>query len=127
VRFLGPIGHERRSELLGGAHALLHLIDFEEPFGFSVVEGMACGSPVVAFSRGSMPELIDHGRTGFVVDDIDDAVRAVAAASSLDRPSIHRRTVERFGQDRMVTSYLAVYDQILGDRVNANACGNLAE
>ena len=80
VRFVGAVGPAERSKLLGGARALLHLIDFDEPFGFSVVEAMACGTPVIAFRRGSMPELIEHGVTGFLVDDVDAAVAAVGQA-----------------------------------------------
>jgi len=116
VRFLGPIGHDRRAELLGGADALLHLISFDEPFGFSVVEAMACGTPVVAFARGSMPELVDDGSTGFLVAgaDIDQAVRSVAAAGSLDRGAIRARAVDRFSRERMVDAYVAVYDEVLG-------------
>ena len=82
VRYLGPIDTSARAEALGGAHALLHLIDFDEPFGYSVVEAMACGTPVIANSRGSMGELIAHGVTGFLVNDIDSAVAAVAVAGS---------------------------------------------
>jgi glycosyltransferase involved in cell wall biosynthesis len=114
VRFVGAIGAEQRSEILGGAHALLHLIDFDEPFGFSVVEAMACGTPVVAFDRGSMRELIDPGLTGSVVDDEDQAVVAVAQVGSLDRRRIRERTTERFGYRRMVDAYVAVYEQVLG-------------
>ena len=87
VRFIGAVGPDKRSELLGGAQALLHLIGFDEPFGYSVVEAMACGTPVIAFRRGSMPELIDDGSTGFLVDDVDGAAAAVAAAALLDRRS----------------------------------------
>ena len=114
VRFVGAVGAERRSEVLGGAHALLHLIDFDEPFGFSVVEAMACGTPVIAFDRGSMRELIDPGITGLVVVDDDQAVLAVAEAGALDRRLIRERTIGRFGQQRMVDAYIAVYEQILG-------------
>ena len=92
VRYVGPVGAEERSAVLGGAHALLHLIDFDEPFGYSVVEAMACGTPVIAHDRGSMGELITDGRTGFVVSGIDDAVRAVEAAGSLDRGAIRAAT-----------------------------------
>jgi glycosyltransferase involved in cell wall biosynthesis len=116
VRFVGAVGAEQRSQVLGGAHALLHLIDFDEPFGFSVVEAMACGTPVVAFDRGSMGELIEPGRTGQVVADADGAVAAVAAVGALDRRAIRARAVERFGQRRMVDAYSAVYEQILGHR-----------
>jgi glycosyltransferase involved in cell wall biosynthesis len=91
----------------------LHLIGFEEPFGFSVVEAMACGTPVVAFRRGSMPELIDHGTTGLLVDDMEQAVAAVALAAELDRPQIRERALSRFGRDRMVDDYLAAYTLFL--------------
>jgi glycosyltransferase involved in cell wall biosynthesis len=114
VRFVGAIGAEQRSEVLGGAHALLHLIDFDEPFGFSVVEAMACGTPVIAFDRGSMRELIDPGITGLVVDDESQAVVAVAHVGALDRRLIRERTIARFGHGRMVDAYVAVYERILG-------------
>ncbi len=113
VSYVGPVGPERRTALLGEAHALLHLIDFEEPFGFSVAEALASGTPVVAYRRGSMPELIDHGRTGFLVDNPAEAVAAVHAAGHLDRAAIRRRAVERFGRDRMVREYVAVYERLL--------------
>jgi glycosyltransferase involved in cell wall biosynthesis len=119
VRYLGPVGAEDRSALLGRADALLHLIGFDEPFGFSVVEAMACGTPVIAFRRGSMPELVDEGVTGFVVDTVAEAAAAVAAASSLDRAPIRAQAVARFGRDRMIGEYLDAYDELLdrpGDR-----------
>jgi glycosyltransferase involved in cell wall biosynthesis len=113
VRFVGPVGPDRRSELLGKADALLHLIDFDEPFGFSVVEAMASGTPVIAYRRGSMAELIDHGVTGWVVDDAGEAVNAVAACDGLDRAAIRRQAVARFGVERMVEGYLDVYRRVL--------------
>jgi glycosyltransferase involved in cell wall biosynthesis len=113
VRYLGPVGAQDRSALLGRATALLHLIGFDEPFGFSVVESMACGTPVIAFRRGSMPELIDDGVTGFVVDTVEEAAMAVAAASSLDRAPIRAQAVARFGRDRMIGEYLDAYDGLL--------------
>ena len=87
---------EERSDLLGGAQALLHLIGFDEPFGYSVVEAMACGTPVIAFDRGSMGELIEDGVTGFLVADVDGAVAAVEAVALLDRAAIRTRAAERF-------------------------------
>ncbi|HEU5003889.1 MAG TPA: glycosyltransferase family 4 protein [Actinomycetota bacterium] len=113
VRYLGPVGAERRSEVLGAAAALLHLIGFDEPFGLSVVEAMACGTPVIAFSRGSMPELIDPGVTGFLVATRDEAVAAVEAAGTLDRPGIRAQAVARFGRERMVSEYLDAYAQVV--------------
>jgi glycosyltransferase involved in cell wall biosynthesis len=114
VRYLGPVGPDRRSGLLGGAVALLHLIGFDEPFGFSVVEAMACGTPVVAFRRGSMPELIDHARSGFLVEDVEEAARAVTRVGGLDRAAVREWAVARFGRDRMTDDYLAAYSQVLG-------------
>jgi glycosyltransferase involved in cell wall biosynthesis len=113
VRFIGAVGPEDRSELLGGAQALLHLIGFEEPFGFSVVEAMACGTPVIAFRRGSMPELIEHGVTGFLVDDVQAAVTAVGETVELDRGGIRARAVTRFGRARMVDAYLDAYERLI--------------
>jgi glycosyltransferase involved in cell wall biosynthesis len=113
VSFVGAVGPEERSELLGGALALLHLIRFDEPFGYSVVEAMACGTPVIAFNRGSMPELIAAGVTGFLVDDIDGAVAAVTAARTLDRSAIRAQAVQRFDIARMVDAYLGAYEAIL--------------
>jgi glycosyltransferase involved in cell wall biosynthesis len=116
VTYLGPVGPDRRSALLGGAAALLHLIDFDEPFGFSVVEAMACGTPVVAFGRGSMPELIDEGLTGYVVGDEEEALAAVSLAAALARAPIRRQARARFGQDRMTSEYLAAYASLLSAR-----------
>ena len=114
--YVGPVPATERNEMLGHAHALLHLIGFDEPFGFSVAEAMACGTPVVAYDRGSMRELIDHGRTGFVVDGVDAAVAAVTGAATLDRDDIRGVAVARFGRDRMVDEYVEVYRAILSGR-----------
>ena len=116
VRFVGAIPSDERTELLGSAHALLHLIDFDEPFGFSVAEAMACGTPVVAFDRGSMRELIDDGVTGVVVPPtagIVGALCGVERVANFDRATIRRIAVERFDQRRMVDEYVAVYRALL--------------
>ena len=113
VRYLGAVGPELRPAVLGGAVALLHLIGFEEPFGFSVVEAMACGTPVVAYRRGSMPELIDDGATGFLVDDVEQAVDAVAKVGALDRAQVRQHAVAHFGRDRMTDEYLAAYEAVV--------------
>jgi len=116
VQYLGPVGPERRSEVLGGAVALLHLIDFEEPFGFSVVEAMACGTPVIAYARGSMPEIVREGENGFTVASVDEAVAAVGASGLLDRRAVRASVEHRFDAGRMVEKYLALYAAIVGRR-----------
>jgi glycosyltransferase involved in cell wall biosynthesis len=113
VQYLGPVAATDRATVLGGAHALLHLIEFPEPFGYSVVEAMACGTPIIAHNRGSMGELITEGLTGFLVDDIDDSVAAVDAAARLDRSLIRKVTVDRFDRATMIERYVAVYRSML--------------
>jgi glycosyltransferase involved in cell wall biosynthesis len=113
VSYLGSVGPERRAAVLGSAAALLHPIAFDEPFGLSVVEAMACGTPVIAYPRGSMREIIDPGVTGFLVADAEAAAEAVPLAASLDRTSIRRTAERRFGARRMVDDYLAVYARML--------------
>jgi len=113
VVYLGSVGPDDRAEVLGSAAALLHPISFAEPFGLSVVEAMACGTPVVAYRRGSMPEVVDEGVTGFLADDVTGAVAAIERAVRLDRAAVRERAASRFGVDRMVTEYLSVYQRIL--------------
>ena len=108
------LGGADRTRALGSAHALLHLIGFEEPFGLSVIEAMACGTPVIAYRRGSMPELIDDGVTGFLVDSFDEAVAAIGRIGEIDRAACRRAVAERFTVDRMADRYLALYRQLLG-------------
>ncbi len=113
IRYLGPVGPERRGDLLGRARALVHLVNFEEPFGFSVVEAMACGTPVVAHARGSLPEIVRSGENGFLVSSPDEAAAAVDAAPDLDRAAVRASVERRFAVDRMVDDYLALYRRIV--------------
>jgi glycosyltransferase involved in cell wall biosynthesis len=113
VKFLGAVGPEQRGEILGGARALLHPIAFDEPFGLSVVESMACGTPVIAFRRGSMAEVVDPGVTGFLVDTVDEAVSAVSRVDTIDRAGCRAQAEHRFGADRMVSGYLGVYRDLI--------------
>jgi glycosyltransferase involved in cell wall biosynthesis len=113
VVYRGSVGSAERSAVLGSAAALLHPISFNEPFGLSVVEAFACGTPVVAFRRGSMPEVVDEGVTGFLVDDVEGAVAAVERAGELDRRLVREHALSRFGVERMVDGYLQVYARCL--------------
>jgi glycosyltransferase involved in cell wall biosynthesis len=117
VRWIGSVGPDRRAQVLGDAVALLHLIDFEEPFGLSVVESMACGTPVIAHARGSMPEIVRDGENGFLVTGLDDAVDAIGKAAVLDRAGVRGSVEHRFSAERMVDGYLDVYRGMLAGRV----------
>ena len=113
VTYLGSVGPRGRAQVLGSAAALLHPVAFAEPFGLSVVEAMMCGTPVIAFERGSMGEIVDPGRTGFLVSTTDEAAVLVDAAAALDRAACRAVAVERFSAARMVDDYMRVYDQML--------------
>ena len=113
VRYIGSVERARRSSLLGGARALLHLVSFDEPFGFSVVEAMACGTPVIASPRGSMPEIVGEGENGFLVRSVDEAVAAVRASGAIDRRGVRTSVEHRFDSERMVDDYLAVYRRVV--------------
>jgi len=117
VDYIGPVGPSDRDRLLGGAVALLHLIDFEEPFGLSVVESLAAGTPVIARSRGSMPEIIRDGVTGFLVHSAPDAVAAVKAVHAIDRQDCRADVVARFTADRMVDAYEVLFQGIIDQRL----------
>ena len=114
ARFEGPVGGDARLAALGRARALLHLVNFDEPFGLSVVEAMACGTPVIASRRGSMPEIIEDGANGFLVDSADEALAAVERVGELDRREVRRSVERRFHVDRMADDYIALYRSILG-------------
>ncbi|GAA1580498.1 glycosyltransferase family 4 protein [Actinoplanes couchii] len=113
VVYLGSVGPEERGTILGSGAALLHPIRFAEPFGLSVVESMACGTPVVAYRKGSMPEVVDEGVTGRLADSVDEAVAAVHGIAEIDRAACSARARERFSAERMVDDYLAIYRKII--------------
>ena len=113
VEYLGSVGPDRKADMLGGALALLHLISFDEPFGLSLIESMACGTPVIAFRRGSMPELVRHGETGYIVDDVEGAVKAVSAVRTIERSACRADVERRFTSARMARDYVRVYQQVL--------------
>jgi glycosyltransferase involved in cell wall biosynthesis len=115
VEYIGEIGEKEKQEFLGNALALLFPIDWPEPFGLVMIEAMACGTPVIAYPNGSVPEVIDDGASGFVVSSIDEAVAAVERAAALDRRRCRRVFEERFTAERMAHDYLAVYDLVAAD------------
>lgn len=115
IRYVGSVGPSQRDALLGGALALLHLIQFDEPFGLSVIEAMATGTPVIAFQRGSMPELIDDAVTGFLVapGSLDDAVLAIDRVAELDRAAARAHVEQHFSAERMVNDYIELYQRLI--------------
>ena len=115
IEYIGLAGPEQRNKLLGNAAALLHPINFSEPFGMSVAEAMLCGTPVIAFNKGSMPELIKHGETGFLVNNVDEAAGAVGHLKNINRLACHQWAVSQFSSEKMVDDYLKLYKGILGN------------
>ncbi|MEO8794537.1 MAG: glycosyltransferase family 4 protein [Daejeonella sp.] len=113
IIYLGNAGPEARNKLLSNAAALLHPINFNEPFGLSVAESMMCGTPVIAFNKGSMPELIKNEETGFLVENTNEAVEAVKNISQLKRENCRNWSVSKFSQDKMVNDYVNCYKTIL--------------
>jgi glycosyltransferase involved in cell wall biosynthesis len=117
IVYVGNSGPKKRDTLLGNAYALLHPINFAEPFGLSVAESMLCGTPVVAFNKGSMPELIVQEKTGFLVDTVDEAVSVLKDVRQIDRTNCRSWAEKNFSQEKMVDDYIEVYRKIVG-----NAC-----
>jgi glycosyltransferase involved in cell wall biosynthesis len=113
IEFIGEVDDNEKGALLGDATALLFPIDWPEPFGLVMIEAMACGTPVIAFRRGAVAEIIENGATGFIVDNIDEAVAAVPAAQKLDRRIIRRCFDERFRVERMTHDYVELYGEVL--------------
>ena len=114
IQYIGPAGPDKRNELLGNALALLHPINFAEPFGMSVAEAMLCGTPVIAFNKGSMPELIQHEKTGFLVNTVDEAVDAIGQLGSINRKDCFEWANSQFSKEKMAADYLGLYKRILG-------------
>ncbi|HEX3652282.1 MAG TPA: glycosyltransferase family 4 protein [Rhizomicrobium sp.] len=121
VEFIGEVNDRQKNELMGNALATLFPICWPEPFGLVMIESMACGTPVIAYKCGSVPEIIEEGVTGFIVKDVDTAVAAAKMASSLDRNTIRRRFEYRFTVEQMTTKYLDVYARLMDARLGAVA------
>jgi glycosyltransferase involved in cell wall biosynthesis len=119
IEFIGEIGEHEKNEFLGGARALLFPIDWPEPFGLVMIEAMACGTPVIAFNNGAVPEIIDHGLTGLIVNSVEEACKAAERVGSLNRANIRRRFEERFTSGRMARDYVSAYEALLtGGRID---------
>jgi glycosyltransferase involved in cell wall biosynthesis len=115
VEYIGEIGEGEKQEFLSGAYALLFLIDWPEPFGLAMIEAMACGTPVIAFRHGSVPEIIEEGKSGFIVDSVDQAVEAVSRAGALSRAAVRAEFDRRFTVAGMARNYVAEYRRLQSD------------
>jgi glycosyltransferase involved in cell wall biosynthesis len=111
--YIGEIGEGEKDEFLGKAYALLFPIDWPEPFGMVMIEAMACGTPVIAYNQGSVPEVIEEGVTGFIVENLEEAVRAVKMIPSLSRKWCRQVFEERFSASRMASDHLLIYNQLI--------------
>ncbi len=116
VEFIGEVGEEQKGELLGNAKALLFPIDWPEPFGMVMIEAMACGTPVIAYPNGSVPEVIRHGVSGFLVNSMDEAVKALENIGALDRSTVRGEFEKRFSAGVMAANYVALYERLIGIR-----------
>ena len=121
IEFLGEIGHDEKQKLLGGAGALLFPIDWCEPFGLVMIESMACGTPVIAYRAGSVPEVIDDGVTGFIVENIDESVGAVKNIQDLDRNRCRQVFEGRFSSARMADDYVKTYRKVIAIKNNLHS------
>ena len=117
LQYLGEVPHERKLELLAGARALLFPIRWNEPFGMVMVEALACGTPVIAFPEGAAPEVVEHGVTGFLCNDVPDMIEAIGEVGRIDRRACRTAVEGRFSARRMTEDYLALFDDVLAGRV----------
>ncbi len=126
VEFVGEVGDDEKQQIIGGAAGLLFPIDWPEPFGMVVVEAFACGTPVIAYAEGAMPELIDHGLTGFLAGSIEEGVRAVEGLDAIDRRRCRDVFDQRFSASRMTGEYVDVYEHLIMERSDADAYSRFA-
>jgi glycosyltransferase involved in cell wall biosynthesis len=114
VEYVGEVGGDKKDAFLGQAYALLFPIDWPEPFGLVMIEAMACGTPVIAYPRGSVPEVLEDGVTGWMVENIEEAAQAVGRVSAMSRARCRQVFEERFSASRMAQDYLRLYTELLG-------------
>jgi glycosyltransferase involved in cell wall biosynthesis len=115
IEFIGEIGENEKSEFLGNAYAYLFPIDWPEPFGLTMIEAMACGTPTIAFNRGSVPEVMQEGLTGFIINTMDEAVSAVEKIASIERTACRNVFEKRFTSAHMAEQYVQVYQSMASD------------
>jgi glycosyltransferase involved in cell wall biosynthesis len=125
VEFIGEIGEHEKNQFLGKAFALLLPLDWPEPFGLVMIEAMACGTPVIAFRRGSVPEVVGDGVTGYITSSIEEAVEAVRRAPSLDRRCCRQVFEQRFAVERMARDYIRVYERLRAERAARAATASI--
>ena len=125
IEYVGEIGDTEKNEFLGNALALLFLIDWPEPFGLAMIEALACGTPVIARARGAVPEIIEHGVSGFIVDNLDQAEKAVREASRLSRKRCREVFEKRFTSIRMARNYETVYQRLIQESVSSTNEGDV--
>ncbi|MBU6389493.1 glycosyltransferase family 4 protein, partial [Patescibacteria group bacterium] len=113
VQYVGEVDHEQKNRILRNARALLTLIQWEEPFGLVMAEAFACGTPVIAIPRGSVPEIVEDGKTGFLVKDVDEAAEAIRKVDQIDRQACRKVAEERFSTEIMVDNYVKAYQQVI--------------
>lgn len=118
IRWIGEVNERERNELMKHALCFLHPLEWEEPFGLTIIEAMSCGTPVIAFNKGSMPEIIQHGKTGFLAKDIDDAVACIQKLDSIDRQYCRSYSLQHFSSRKMAREYEAVYTSIVNAEKN---------
>ena len=121
MKYIGPVDDQQKNVLLGQARAFLMPILWEEPFGIVMAEAMACGTPVIGFSRGAVPEVVEHGVTGFVADDIEGLVAAVNQVGKIERAACRARVERLFSDEAVTDAYLAVYAEMLSARKGRKA------
>jgi glycosyltransferase involved in cell wall biosynthesis len=120
IVYAGEADHRQKVALLGGARALLYPVQAGEPFGLVIAEAMTCGTPVAALDRGAVRELVDDGISGGVFASVDELVAGLPRVLALDRAAVRARAVARFGVDRMVDEYLAIYQRVLAGRITGS-------
>lgn len=118
IEYLGEVAIDRKLELLRGARSLVNPIRWPEPFGLVMIEALACGTPVLAFREGAAPELVDHGTTGYLCDDLEDITRRLADVATLDRAACREAAERRFSIRRMVDDHLALFERVIEQRTN---------